>query len=123
MGPIRGTERKELGLSPGAAAKLLGLSQKAVNSYEHEYPGRETRPAQIPAIVEVSCRLLALQRRIFQLLKVEEGRFDTCNEQANKGASAGTRAFVQELRNLLFDTDLLLACVSQFPNEYQQRAD
>ena len=77
--------RRELGLSQRFAAKLLILPEQTIQGYECEYQQQIGVPAQIPKVVEMSCRILRLQIRIFQMLRrVEAASLQSCKESSSR---------------------------------------
>jgi hypothetical protein len=103
--------RHELGLSQQLAAKLLGVALEEVENYVREGWLLGSSATQIPELVEVRCKALTLQRRVYQAVKfLDCFRAEAGTNELVIDNGAAIRA--QELRNLLFDVDVLLMFVS-----------
>jgi hypothetical protein len=83
--------------------------------YERQYQQSNGNVPQIPCAIEVTCRLLALQRRLLRLLSTLEPSKSVAGKETGTAAEERVPECFRELRNILFDTDLLVTITSQLP--------
>jgi hypothetical protein len=103
--------REQLELSQEVAAKLLLVSKRSVTIYEQVVRRDDNRSLKIPTAVELRCKNLAFQRRLYQELKMREiGNINEREEHREVIVDkAWDRDRLQELRDRLFEIDVLLS--------------